>query len=460
LSSITFVDLRPTANDLQQLSSFYQTLYVSEFPDPDERESLGNMRGYLAHDGANGNAYIVALVYDEATIIGGAVCDYFLRSSCGAIEFLTIAPRARGRGLGAELTRHVERRMTAAAEERDRSLAFVMAEMNDPFKRPSTPDNLDPFRRLMFWDRLGYRRTCFPYVQPALSAEQSAVANLLLAAKPYSTDRATEVASATVTAFLRDYLIYAMRFEDPETSPEFVAMKSFLSGREVIELGALNSYIAELPPGGLSIDEIHDPGDPDFEPVMELYARAFPDAAVRVDRNAFVALLRGDASARYHLWALRAGDAQSVAGMSSFFAFDGFGFGGYLAFEPPLRGSGQLRALLSRIERTLVAESAAYGWYVECANSSAAAVFVRCGFFEVALSYRQPRIGAAPTRRLHLLYKECGASFTPPTLSREAFIAAMRAIATSVYGLDESSAAFAAFVARACDCPDPIPFVT
>jgi len=34
-------------DDLAVLAEFHRTLYVSLFPDPDERESLENMAGYL-----------------------------------------------------------------------------------------------------------------------------------------------------------------------------------------------------------------------------------------------------------------------------------------------------------------------------------------------------------------------------------------------------------------------------
>jgi hypothetical protein len=48
---------------------------------------------------------------------------------------------------------------------------------------------------------------------------------------------------AHVLAFLRDYLIYAMRFADPQASGEFRAMQSYLFARETIPLGAFDAYI-------------------------------------------------------------------------------------------------------------------------------------------------------------------------------------------------------------------------
>lgn len=240
-----FLDLSPGRRDAELLSKFYETLYVEQFPDPDERESIANMLQYLANRGAGGNDYVVTLLCNGDELVGGSVCDYFVRSNCGAIEFLVVQPRQRRRGLGAALARHVEERMASAAEARGRSLELVMAEMNDPFGHGRIADNLDPFGRLRFWHRLGYRRTEFPYVQPALSAEQAPVTNLLLAARPVREPHLTSVDAAQVVAFLRDYLVYAMRFDDPESSAEFRAMRSYLNSHATIPLGALDAYIAE-----------------------------------------------------------------------------------------------------------------------------------------------------------------------------------------------------------------------
>ncbi|HEV2643815.1 MAG TPA: GNAT family N-acetyltransferase, partial [Candidatus Elarobacter sp.] len=392
---------------------------------------------------------------------GGSVADYFTRSRCGAIEFLTIAPEARGRGLGAVLTAHVEERMADAAAARGQSLAFVMAEMNDPFKRSRTPDNLDPFGRLRFWDRLGYRRAAFPYVQPALSAEQSPVTNLLLAAKPVEEGSGDAVEGARVVAFLRDYLIYAMRFDDPLASPEFVAMSAYLARRATISLAPFGAYLGEDPQRPLSVRPVEREADPDFAVVMALYHRAFANPALAVGDARFAALLRdAPADARYHLWALREQSESPVRGMASFFALPSAGFGGYVAFEAPLLHAGRLPLLIARIERALAGESpAAQGWYVECAGESEALHFARCGFAPVALPYRQPPNGPP----LRLLYKEFGAVYAPPVLSASSFLAAQREIARCVYEIERPDAApsFAELARHVAALPaETIPFDT
>jgi GNAT superfamily N-acetyltransferase len=440
---LRFVDLTPAGGDL--LARFHDELYVPEFPEPDERESLDNMLAYL-RAGDHANAYLVTLLLDGDRIVGGCVADYFARSSCGAIEFLVVDPAARGSGVGGRLAAHIERRMHGAAQERGKTLALVLAEINDPFKRSPTPDNVDPFVRLRFWARLGFRRLAFPYRQPALSDRQAPVENLLLAAKSAGSVHRTSVPAALVGAFLRDYLIYAMRIADPSASLQFTQMAAFLAGREAVGLADLEVYAGNDPRRPLNVQPVERPSDDDFAAAMAVYRRAFPDPSLAIPQEAFAAHLQARrANTAYHLWAVRASARDPVAGLASFFGLAHAGFGGYVAFADPLGGSGRLRLLLARIERRLVADShTTRGWYIECA-ARVAPIFERCGFYRVALTYGQPALHVTQPQAvsfpLSLLYKEFGACYGPPRVDAPTFAAAMAEIETDVYGLEPAGGA-------------------
>lgn len=427
------VDL--SAADGVLLERFYRELYVAEFPVADERESLANMLAYL-RSADETNAYLVTLSFDGDRIVGGCVADYFRPSSCGVIEFLVVDPRLRGAGIGSDLTAHVERRMHAAASARGKTLALVFAEINDPFKRATTPDNVDPFTRLTFWARHDYRRLAFPYRQPALSCEQEPVENLLLAAKSYDDVFGNAVPAERLAAFLRDYLIYAMRIAEPAASPQFAEMAAFLAGHETIALEDLRAYVGDDPARPFEVHPIALVRDPDFAAAMRVYRRAFPDRRLAVAEDVFASLLlapRPDMT--YHLWALRAASGAAVAGMASFFGLAHAGFGGYAALEGALRGTGRLRPLLARQERRLAVDSTTTrGWYIEC-EPDVAPIFEHCGFYRVALPYRQPILADANAPPLSLLYKEFGASETPPRVDVATFRASLDDIAMAVYGL-------------------------
>ena len=98
-------DLGAGAADLEILQLFYEDLYTAAFPDPDERESLANMKRYLelkASGWYGANNYHVRVLVDGGHTAAGSVSDYLAGPNTGVIEFLVVAPDARRRGLGGE----------------------------------------------------------------------------------------------------------------------------------------------------------------------------------------------------------------------------------------------------------------------------------------------------------------------------------------------------------------------
>ena len=77
------------------------------------------------------------------------------------------------------------------------------------------------FVRALVWHRWGYGVADFPYVQPALSADQQPVRTLLLMAKPCGpadgppSPGASSVPVELLIAALHEYLRWAMRIAEP-----------------------------------------------------------------------------------------------------------------------------------------------------------------------------------------------------------------------------------------------------
>ena len=104
--------------------------------------------------------------------------------------------------------------------------------MNDPFLTDAAADNLDPFVRAGIWHRWNYRVIDFPYLQPALSAEQHPIKTLCLIAKPCNGAAADTVHAGIVHDMVHEYIHWAMRIDKPEDAPEFAAMAAFLERRK------------------------------------------------------------------------------------------------------------------------------------------------------------------------------------------------------------------------------------
>jgi GNAT superfamily N-acetyltransferase len=428
------------------LHAFYRDLYAPEFPDADERESLANIEHYLElkDQGWYGaNNYHVALLLESGRPVGGSVSDYLAEANAGVIEFLVVERSRRGRGVGRRLLDWTERRLAADARDRTgRDLDFVVAEMNDPFKSPQG-DSLDPFFRLRVWDAWGYAKLDFPYVQPALSSEQEAVPHLLLALKPLR-PLGPALPASTVRHVVHEYLRWAMRIEEPETSAEFRAMAGWLGGRRSVDLVPFSHYLGHDDARPLIVREVAGADDPDLDGVLAVYQAAFPPGATTVPPESFRRSLEAGHRPRqrwiHHLWALRASPEGPVAGMTSFFTLPGAGFGGYIALGPPLRGAGRQPLVLARVEEQMVRDGrGARGWFVECEPATYnAARFARAGFREVAVRYRQPRVapGVEENPVLQLLYKEFGAVYRPPVMDATQLLDAVSWIFDAVYGIE------------------------
>jgi hypothetical protein len=443
----------------------YASLYVPEFPDANERESIANIERYLRlkDEGWYGaNNYHVLVVLEAGEPIAGSISDYLAEADTGVVEFLVVGAARRRARLGRRLLDATERTLAADAERHGRMLEAIVAELNDPFKSGGD-DSLDPFVRLRVWDAWGYAKLDFPYVQAALSPAQRPVRHLLLAMKTRSGAGAA-VECGRVRRIVHEYMRWAMRVEEPARAPEFIDMARDLDQRVRVPLVPLMTYIGHDPAHPLSIREIARVADLDLDATLAVYAAAFPPGPTSVTPASFRASL---ASRRHveqphadHLWAIRPSPAAPVSGMASFYTLPGAGFGGYLAFAAGLRGTGRLPAMLARIETQMVCDGKhARGWYVECAlDGVVAAIFERHGFREVAVRYRQPLLnGSASSSEgipQRLLYKDFGAVYEAPRIGVTEFLDSIARIYATAYRIERPRAhplydALAAEVERA-----------
>src|SRR5262249_52391493 len=210
----------------------------------------------------------------------------------------------------------------------------------------------------------------FPYVQPALSEAQQPVRHLLLAVKPVMAAYAKSIPAPRLLATVREYLEWAMRIPDPDSNPEYRAMREHLARRDRVASIPLARYVGHEPATSVAADEIVEDG-PDLDAVLAIYAAAFAPGPTFVSpaglRRAVAERDTLGPGVRYHPWALHEAPAAPVAGMASFYSLPGVGFGSYLALGASLRGRGRLRGIVARIEEQMRRdETRARGWLIEC----------------------------------------------------------------------------------------------
>jgi GNAT superfamily N-acetyltransferase len=442
LKRIGFREICSSAADLALLERFYRKVYIREFPDADERESLANMKRYLrlkAQGWYGRNNYHIVLAELDGEPIGGSVFDYLAQPNAGVIEFLFIDAAHRLTGFGKSLleeTARVLERDARAAEAQP--LAAIVAEMNDPFRPGETPDNLDPFVRCAMWGKWGFSKIHFPYVQPALSERQRPVEGLALIARPAQGSATEAVDGSWVLSVVGEYMRWAMRIDHPARNPEYREMERFLRLHARIPLIPLQAYVGRDPHKTLEVREV-GASEESFHRVIELLGDAIRHPARVASPRDFRRALSEDrrGRTRYHLWSLHHNGSLTPNGMASFFAMRPAGFGGYIVLERRLRGHGLLRGIVTRIEEGMIRDAPGIpGWFIECGDDSATP-FLRTGFHEVALDYRPPPVGGRrqAAERLRLLYKPFGVPYGPPRLARRFVLGAVAAILKRVYGV-------------------------
>ncbi|HEY0986724.1 MAG TPA: toll/interleukin-1 receptor domain-containing protein, partial [Kofleriaceae bacterium] len=436
-------ELTAAAEDLALLRRFYTELYVHEFPDPNERESVDNMERYLQRkaDGWYGNNnYHILLYLDGDAPVAGAIIDYLAEPNAGIIEFLVVSSACRRSSLGRRTLDWLERILHEDSRRAGLDgYSSVLAEMNDPFKLSGEADSMDAFQRAAIWHRWGFQKLRFPYIQPSLSPDQQPVRNLLLMCKPGPGSDAHAIASTTLREAVYGYARWAMRIDDPARNDECRAMAAFLAARPAVELLPLDRYTGA--PGGRLVLTDHVAADASaIDAVLEIYAREFPGGPTTVSRAQFHQVVTDarrraadpDAEHVYHLLSIAQTADGPPRGMVSFFTLPGAGFVGYVVLDPAIRNRGYLPEIVTAIERTMVVDDRrARGWYGECDPAGpAGAIFVKQGCREVDVVYRQPPLpgqdaypfDSAPV--LRLMYKELGETFAPPAVATTDFLSA------------------------------------
>jgi len=455
----TFRELSHRPDELEILRRFYDAIYIPQFPNRDERESLANIINYLElkKTGWYGcNNYHVLLSLQDGQAVAGSFTDYLHEPNSAVLEFLVVANALRGIGHGRRLLDRTEKLLASdALTLHGTPLDCIVAEMNDPFKQAD--DSMDSFVRAMIWDGWGYRRLDVPYVQPALSKDKAAVDGLLLIAKPCREEFERGLPSAKVKAILRGYMRWAMRIERPEATPEYETMSRYLDALESVPMASLGAFTGRDAARPLDIHEIGGPSDSQLAAGLAIYARAFPGGPTDVALADFRKALSYRESSReshYHFWSIRAARDAPVEGMASFFSFPQAGFGGYIALDGSLRRTGRFPLLLARIEERMIRDAVgARGWYVEC-EPKQEKLFGRRGFHTVDLAYAQPPLpggrayspDAAPA--LCLMYKSFGRSYASPVLAAHEFCDTMARIFHTVYAIED--VAQSPFYTRLC----------
>lgn len=151
-----------------QLGDVYDTILVRSFQ-PDE---LVDKAAFI-HRTTWGEVLVTEDA--EGVVTGAAVADHHPTTQVSVLEYLAVSADHRGAGAGSAL-------LTAAVERWGELVnpGVLLAEIERPDAHAATGQFGDPIRRLAFYQRHGFRALALPYFQPALTADQRPVPDLIL----------------------------------------------------------------------------------------------------------------------------------------------------------------------------------------------------------------------------------------------------------------------------------------
>jgi GNAT superfamily N-acetyltransferase len=214
--------------DHDLLSDVHRVLFLSNFPDPDEQESVDDWASRLWEDvrppHPEQHGAVAGLFLDDPDrriLAGFAFVERYVGSRCGLLSYIAVDPCWRGQRLSTRLFDEALQSASSAAHTADAPLKAIFAEIHDPARVQPRDDSIDPAARAAIMAALGGRRIPISYVQPALSPASARSDRLMLIAYPQ--DGSASIPSETISSFLNEYF-HALDVADVESDPDFTRM--------------------------------------------------------------------------------------------------------------------------------------------------------------------------------------------------------------------------------------------
>ena len=239
---ITYKDIDfNSTSDLGLLGRFYCELYMMEFPDEDERESLENIiaQGKRMHP-IKECEYHCVIATKGNDIVGGILGDYFAECNSAAIEFVVVNSKERGLHIGTHLiNRFIDFCNNDANifNNKNRCIDYCFFECENPYKVDSDlRDNC--IRRLHFWHKKQALRIDFDYIQTSLEESKQAIDYLYLNTIIINKDKLDKetIEKDRLMKFIECYFRYAFDKKDFKNNLEYKKMLEANQNKSRIKL--------------------------------------------------------------------------------------------------------------------------------------------------------------------------------------------------------------------------------
>jgi hypothetical protein len=204
---------------IELLSKFYVGIYIGNFTDNNERETLDNLLHYLESEQlgkVEKNHYhiLIATIGDE--VVGGIVANYFDDINSGVIEFLVVDEKFRRKNIGNNLIEGMTNILNRDSfKHNHQGIDYIFIEVDHPMLVDSSISTKAK-KTISFWQKQRFMALDFKYIQPSIGNGKEPVRHLLLAVKlgKQGLDENT-IPSIVLSKFLFNYAQFSMSIEKP-----------------------------------------------------------------------------------------------------------------------------------------------------------------------------------------------------------------------------------------------------
>lgn len=165
-------------NDIELLERFYNEVFIKDFTDVNEAESLNNIisQSDRSYKSSGFNTYIVIATDIMGTPIGGGIADYFYDSNSVFIEYVSVKETHRSKGIGKDIVNFIIKYHSMRVN--NKVLDYIFWETENPDLCECYNIGVIAKKRWKFFHNLGAKRVDMKYIQPALEEGKSPVYHL------------------------------------------------------------------------------------------------------------------------------------------------------------------------------------------------------------------------------------------------------------------------------------------
>lgn len=205
-SKIELVDLRDLSDAAERralCNAFYDEVYRTAFPKPDQSESPEIWLPLMEAPPVPPEPLLRVIVARrfDGSMAGGVVVEYFRNSRAALITYVVTAPQARRKGLARQL---LDAAVIHASADNGGSAPYIFGEVERPEAQQTQEGRTIAKTRLAAISALGGRRLEFDYIQPSLGPGKQPATDLMLVMFSQETE-CTSLPSADLRAFIDEF---------------------------------------------------------------------------------------------------------------------------------------------------------------------------------------------------------------------------------------------------------------